>query len=152
MARKQLSAEDAQSLFGIKAIHEQMDNGELRFRLMGSNGAGSGYIRTEARSAGGWQKSHKHLGTTETYIVEREWMALASMDQRQPSAVIKIYRPGQIVTTEIGVVHNVYLPTESIIHTVKITSEDGGTDWIPAPKFDEITHPISEADLLLLDR
>jgi hypothetical protein len=47
---RQLSSEEV-SAYGLSCPSHQMDNDELRFRLMGSDG--SGYIRTVAGNTGG---------------------------------------------------------------------------------------------------
>ena len=139
-----IDAEEALSKYGISASHEQMGNGELRFRLMGSDG--NGYIRTVASSAC-WQNAHFHKVTAETYIVERGWMALA---YEGPCRAISIlfYEPGQIVTTEILRPHNIYLPAGGLIHTVKHGSLAAQSDWYAAPDFDIKTQSLSEDDLI----
>lgn len=72
-----ISAEEAASKYGITSRHDEMDNGELRFRLEKRDGVA--YIRTEASARGGWQKSHSHATATETYIVQRGWIVHASL-------------------------------------------------------------------------
>ena len=54
--------------YGIITEHNIMDNGEKRFRLIGSDG--SSYIRAEASFNGGWQKSHYHTTIKELYLVQ----------------------------------------------------------------------------------
>ena len=73
---KYISAEEARSL-GIEAVHQEMENGERRFRLVSSDG--SSYIRTEASKEGGWQNSHFHEQLTEIYIVQSGWLVYAEL-------------------------------------------------------------------------
>lgn len=116
---KVISAKLARDRYGLSTLHEQMDNGELRFRLKHSGG--SAYIRTEASQASGWQNSHYHAQVRETYIVESGWMALAELIGGETR--IRLFDAGDLVTTSPKVVHNVYLSDAAVIHTVK---HDGG--------------------------
>src|SRR5690242_10293711 len=77
---RQLSDKDAESL-GIVTRHEQMDNGEYRFRLLASDG--SAYSRTVAGDRGAWQNSHSHNTARETYIVQSGWMAFAQRGESE---------------------------------------------------------------------
>ena len=54
---KQLSDTEAKE-YGMYTAHHEMDNGELRFRLVSDSG--SSYIMTKSTGANGWQKSHFH--------------------------------------------------------------------------------------------
>lgn len=138
--------DDAVSACGISTLHERMQNGELRFRLMSSDG--SAYIRTVSGMEGAWQKSHFHKRVRETYVVEKGWMVLAEWDERLGRAIYKKYGPGDVVTTEPLKRHNVYLPSESVIHTVKHSATPGELDWYGAPELDAITHAVGERELL----
>ncbi|CCB67448.1 hypothetical protein [Hyphomicrobium sp. MC1] len=125
-----IDCKEAQSEHGIFTLHHQMPNNELRFRLKKVDG--TAYIRTEASTQGGWQESHYHKEVRETYIVQKGWIAYA--EQKGPTPRISIFREGELFTTQPGVVHNVYMPAHSVIHTVKhgnCTCEDrntGGTE------------------------
>ena len=59
---------------GMKFANSQMDNGELRFRLMGADG--SGYIRTVMPhgTKGGWQTAHYHAASLSPTSASRSWM------------------------------------------------------------------------------
>jgi len=131
------------SRYGMNTNHERMDNGELRFRLMSTDG--SGYIRTVAGEKGAWQNSHSHAYVLETYVVQSGWMVLAEFQNGK--LVPELLEPGKAVTTRIGIVHNVYLPRGAVIHTVKhgIAQQK---DWIPSDDFDKMTKPLSEQELL----
>lgn len=128
---------------GLVPEIEHFANGERRFRL--KSAAGDGYVRTEAGRKGGWQTSHYHTRSHETYIVQKGWMALAELvDDRLR---LRTVHPGEVVTTELGVVHNVYLPAEAIIHTVKHGSA-GDDDWHVHKAFDRQTMVLDEAEIL----
>ena len=90
--KRTISDEEAKEHFGIVAAHEQMPNGELRFRLFGSDG--NGYIRTVATETGGWQKSHLHSTFRELYLVEFGWMAMATLGHDPNIPEIRIFHPG----------------------------------------------------------
>lgn len=151
MGKRWIDAEQASSRFGIIANHEVMKNGELRFRLMGSDG--NGYVRTVTGDSGGWQKSHYHRGCRETYIVERGWMAIATPSEVAGQARIQVFEAGQIYTSVVQEIHNVYLPENATIHTVKHGSSGTAVaDWHPADAFDTVIARISRAQLEALRR
>jgi mannose-6-phosphate isomerase-like protein (cupin superfamily) len=137
----QLSDEEAVVL-GILTRHEQMDNGEYRFRLVASDG--TAYIRTVAGDRGAWQNSHFHSAAREIYIVQSGWMAFAQ--RKGQEITLQVYRPNQLLTTEPRVSHNVYLPAGAVIHTVKygVASE---SDRHADAELDRITKPITEEQI-----
>lgn len=64
---------------------------------------------------------------------------------------IRIFEPGDIVTTETAEVHNVFVAPRAVIHTVKHGAENAlPQDWHAAPDFDEMLEGITEAILLAL--
>lgn len=137
---KRIAEKEAKQAHGISTLHETMENGERRFRL--KHVGGSAYVRTEAGSASGWQASHYHRHVRETYVMERGWMGFAEL--RNGEMVLRLLESGEIVTTEPGIVHNVYLPPNAVIHTVKHgegAGEDRQTDG-DAPAFDLVTRSI----------
>jgi len=101
----------------ITVRHGRMaTNGELRFRLKCSDG--TAYIRTQTTGQSqGWQKPHFHQFSRETYIVERGWIGYAELNRGR--LLQRMYAAGQTFTTEPGVVHNIYMPADAVIHTVK---------------------------------
>lgn len=133
---------------GASVGGEQMDNGELRFRLMVN---GSGYIWTQppVDQLPAWQNGHFHKGVYETYIVQTGQMAMAF--DHKGERVVRLYQAGDVVTTELNVPHNVYLYAGAGIHTVKHgvpvgNSEKGGADWYPADSdFDAWSKSLDEA-------
>ena len=131
---------------GVWTQHNEMPNGELRFRL--KHGDGTAYIRTEATDSSGWQKSHYHQTVRETYIVQRGRMALAELVDG--ALTVRVFAAGDICTTEPHVSHNVYLYRDSVIHTVKHGEEGSVTDWHSNPSLDEKTSYLSESDIMLL--
>lgn len=144
-SRSTISSERAAADYGVKSMHEILENGERRFRL--TSPTGSGYILTHA--GGGWQKSHHHKQLNETYIVEYGWMACAKFASDRSRIDILVLRPGDVTTICAMTTHNVYLPLGSIIHTVKHGSQTVA-DWIAEPALDELTRVISEEEILRL--
>jgi hypothetical protein len=124
----------------------QMDNGEYRLRLMREN---YGYIMTIAGKEGAWQNSHYHNGVRETYIVQTGWMAMAELED-DGSVIFHVFKEGGIVTTEPGMVHNVYLPAGAVIHTVKHGDVSAENDWHASPELDVKTKLVTEEQLLQL--
>lgn len=138
-----ISINDAKSQYGITTNHEEIDDTELRFRLVSNDG--SAYIRTVACDKGRWQKSHFHKAVRETYIVQQGWMAMASL--RNGNLLVNRYEVGEMVTTEPYIRHNIYLPAHAIIHTVKHGHADKN-DKFEAPDLDVLTKNITEEYLM----
>lgn len=134
----QITPDDALREYGISCEHEKMANGELRFRLKSAHD-GTAYIRTVAVPESGWQKSHYHKYVRETYIVQRGWMALASL--RNGKRCLERFNENDIVTTDPEIPHNVYLPANAVIHTVK-HGYASGKDWHESPGLDELVLPL----------
>ena len=65
---KSVTDATARKTFGVSTVHQKMENGEVRFRLIDKHGLG--YVRTHAGERGSWQNSHFHLTHAETYIVQ----------------------------------------------------------------------------------
>ena len=126
-----ISCGEAKVNHGICIRHGRMStNGELRFRLNSSDG--SAYIRTQTTEQSvGWQKPHFHKHLKETYIVEKGWIGYAEL--KDGSSIFKRFGPGDVFTTRPNVVHNIYMPTDSVIHTVKHGGQPSETsnkaDW-----------------------
>jgi len=122
---------EAKDTFGVCIRHGRMStNGELRFRLNCSDG--SAYIRTlTAGQSEGWQNPHYHQQLKETYIVEKGWIGYVEL--RDGTPLYKKYGPGHVFTTQPGLVHNIYMPADSVIHTLKHSGippeTDGKADW-----------------------
>jgi mannose-6-phosphate isomerase-like protein (cupin superfamily) len=138
---RQLSDQDAQAL-GVVTHHEQMENGEYRFRLEATDG--TAYIRTVAGDRGAWQNSHFHNSVRETYIVQAGWMALA--ERKGHEVTIRVYQPNEVVMTEPRLSHNVYLPAGAVIHVVR-HGEASESDWHADAELDRITKPITEDEM-----
>lgn len=130
--------------FGINTRHEEMPNGELRFRLLSIDG--SSYIRTESNNAT-WQNSHYHKKLKEMYIVQKGWIAFA--EYIDGKLRLKLYYPGEFVISQPNVKHNVYLSANSVIHTVKF-GDTSILDWNDALDFDELTKKLDEKDIVKL--
>jgi hypothetical protein len=143
---REISAAQASRDFGIATKHHEMDNGERRFRLLKNDG--TAYIRTEAIASSGWQNSHFHKAVRETYIVQAGWVAFAELISSE--LVIRVLEPGDVVTTQPMVVHNVYLSGDAVIHTVKhglAQGEDRHTDDVTAG-FDLVVRTLTTVEAI----
>lgn len=145
---EEIDCKEANERHGVTCRHGKMPSGELRFRLLKDDG--TAYIRTESPPQGGWQNSHFHNKVRETYIVQQGWIGYAELVGDE--ARYYVYRAGSLFTTQPFVIHNVYLPADSVIHTVKHGEgrgeqrlEDDRTD-----RFTASTKEISEDVLLKL--
>ena len=124
-----------------------MPNGERRRRL--TDAMGLGYVLTEASEEGGWQDSHLHRGLSETYVVQRGWIAVAEISAGH-GFKIQVLRPGAIWTALPGVIHNIYMSPHAVTHVVK-HGEGGQSDWIrnaATDRLDRWSKALSEQDLL----
>jgi mannose-6-phosphate isomerase-like protein (cupin superfamily) len=140
---EKIAADEAERIYGVTCPHERMPNGELRFRLTSSDG--SAYIKTVSTPNSGWQNSHYHKHVYETYIVQSGWMALASL--RDGCLVIERFTQGDLVTTKLDEPHNVYLPADAVIHTVKHGYSEV-RDWWPVTELDDRTKHLAEAEII----
>ncbi len=135
---------------GVVVSGEKMDNGEHRYRLMVGD---AGYIWTEppANEQPKWQNAHYHKGIMETYVVQRGRMAFA--EEKDGDRTVRLYGPGDVVSSVPGHAHNVYLFAGSAIHTVKHgesvgNPEKNGADWYPASlEFDAWSKALTEDDI-----
>lgn len=129
----------------------RMDNGEVRHRMKFPDG--SAYIRTEAPTEyeTSWQNAHFHMGMGEMYVVQKGWMALATIILYQN--VVRVYREGEFVDIKKDQPHNVFLPRGGVIHTVQYGQPVGnptrkGNDWWPASEdFDLWTKQLTLEDI-----
>ena len=119
--------------YGVKTFHQIMDNGELRFRLIGSDK--SSYIRTESQNNKGWQNSHYHENTNELYLVGKGKITVAIYED----GTIKYqnYVQNEFFAIEKGTIHNVYMYPDTILHTIKY-GQISENDWISFPKLDAL--------------
>ena len=144
MEKTLITCTDAAEHYGVRTNHERMPNGEVRFRL--TNTDGNDYIRTAAGPKGAWQKAHCHAALRETYVVESGWMAIA--EEAEGEVAIAVHWPNDVTTTKPKVVHNVYLPSNAVIHTVKHGSTAPG-DWQESAEFTAKTSTLSEKEVLI---
>ena len=144
---RRISENEAFKKNGIKTLHSVMDNYERRYRLLDENGIG--YVRTDAGDTGAWQNSHLHRHLLETYIVQKNWIGFAILsDDRQLH--IRLLKEGEILTTPLGVAHNIYMPTNSITHVVK-HGLGNSDDWETNEDtllLDQLTQPLSELQIV----
>ena len=137
-----LSNEEVEAA-GVKPNHERMDNGELRFRLM--CGDSSGYIRVEAGESGEWQNSHYHHGVRETTIVQKGWVAEASLIGQYVQ--FRIVGPGESCTSQPRVHHNQYMAAGTKTHTVKFGDCSQPKDWHASPELDALVKHLTEDEI-----
>jgi hypothetical protein len=122
---KQISEEEARSL-GIETVHQEMDNGERRFRLVCSDG--SSYIRTEATNESGWQNSHYHKQLIELYVVQSGWIVFAELSPNG-EIIMKYLDQGSDITVSPLVHHNIYMSPFTVTHVIKHGKGDSKVDW-----------------------
>lgn len=127
---------------GLSFNKEVMENGELRIRL--SSQDGSSYIRTEAGECGAWQNSHYHLDLDETYIIQKGWIGFAKLVEG--NLILRIEKENALYTVKHMVPHNLYLPANAIIHTVKHGRAKQG-DWHESKELDVLTKCLSELNI-----
>lgn len=146
----ELAPEQASAL-GVRTKHEEISNGQYRFRLLSRDG--SGYVRTEAECST-WARSHFHDKLIETFIVQSEWIVIAELKFPSHRAsgddhvAFHPIGPGEVHTTEPGIIHNVYFPCGAVLHTVKHGGpghEEG--DWHGSATLDAHTRKLSIADI-----
>ena len=119
------------SQYGISTKHNIMDNGELRFRLLG--GDGSCYIRTEASGDSGWQNSHYHTRLSELCLVQQGWVLYAELIDGALS--LRKYTANEHFIIRPMVPHNSYMAPNSILHTIKF-GDCTDPDWIASRELD----------------
>lgn len=142
--QKRISTDRALSEFGISCLHEEMPNGERRFRL--GRESGGGYVLTLSGKRGAWQNSHFHKHISEFYLVESQWLAMAFLDVDDKSFKLSFLRQGESCLIKPYVPHNVFMPSGGTVHTIKMNSVVVG-DWFPSCELDAITKLISERQL-----
>ena len=120
--------------YGISVKHHIMHNGELRFRLIGSDG--SAYVRTESSANSGWQNSHYHKTIKELYLIQMGWILFAEL--LNDKLVIKKYLPDEYCFSQPGVPHNVYMAPNTILHTIKF-GDCEKTDWEKSERLDGVS-------------
>lgn len=138
----EIGRDAAEKDWGIYNRHERMPNGELRFRLM--QATGSGYILTVSSGSAGWQKSHWHQETTEIYVVEEGWIGFASLTPPSSTPSLSVHLPGDILTTHPKIPHNVFMPANTKVHTIKIAQGNTKNDWHGCADLDEMIELLDE--------
>ncbi|WP_087023132.1 cupin domain-containing protein [Thaumasiovibrio subtropicus] len=132
----------AKEKYGIESHFEQMENGEKRFRLVADNR--SAYVMTCSSDKGAWQNSHFHHTLREIYIVQTGWIAVAIREQHRMT--MRTYGEGEVITIEPGVIHNVYLSANVLIHTIKY-GQGSMKDWVADAKLDSLSKGLDELDI-----
>lgn len=131
------------SEYGINTQHHIMDNGEKRFRLIGSDG--SSYIRTESSINSGWQNSHYHTTIKELYLVQKGTIIFVEFINGKIN--VRKYVEGEFCISKPMVPHNVYMFADTITHTVKF-GDCSKSDWNEYKKLDEMIKKINIKEYL----
>ncbi|MBA2937189.1 hypothetical protein HZF08_02640 [Paenibacillus sp. CGMCC 1.16610] len=139
---QRISEEDA-LFFGIETKFDLMENGERRFRLNCSVD-GSSYCRTVAGERGAWQNSHYHKLASELYVVQLGWMVYA--ERKETEFHMCLLREGESVVFKPLIHHNIFLSSNSIIHTIKY-GQSLENDWFPSSELDKMTKHLDPYDL-----
>ncbi|WP_028551213.1 cupin domain-containing protein [Paenibacillus sp. UNC451MF] len=139
-------SEEEASLFGVATKFDLMENGERRFRLNCSQD-GSSYCRTVASEDGAWQNSHYHKSVSEFYVVQSGWIAYAIKKDREFK--LGVLKQGESITFTPLVWHNIYLSSNSVIHTIKY-GDYLENDWFPSPELDQLTKHLDPDSLFSL--
>ena len=138
-----LSPQETEAL-GVTTLHEEMDNGELRFRLRASDG--SSYIRTQSSPNSGWQNSHLHRRVHELNVIQQG--AMVVVEERDGALSIQVLRAGDYYVCPLNVPHNSYMAPGTVAHTVKYGQDLPQTDWVACPHLDELCRPLDPEALL----
>ncbi|NMO98176.1 cupin domain-containing protein [Paenibacillus lemnae] len=141
-----MSIEEAQ-LKGINVNFESLENGQIKYKLDGPEG--SSYCRTVGAEKGSWQNSHYHQTLFELYVVQEGWIAYAEIDPAG-KCEIRILEEGDTVIVEPFVHHNIFLSSNSIIHTVKYGKSSAGIDWFSSEKLDDYIQEFTEDEIIKL--
>ena len=140
---RSLSPREAEAL-GITTLHEEMDNGELRFRLRASDG--SSYIRTQSSSNSGWQNSHLHRHVHELNVIQQG--AMVVVEDREGELSVRVIRTGEFYLCPQNVPHNSYMAPGTVAHTVKYGQDLPQTDWVACPHLDKLCRTLDPEALL----
>ena len=137
---------------GMTTNHEQMDNGERRYRLVGPDG--SAYIRTVAGASGAWQNSHYHTGVREFIAVQEGWIVFVQAGE-QGGLHVRLLQAGEFVVSEPHVGHNIYMSIGAVTHCVKFGNtlaekNSGQVDWHADPELDRRCKHLTERELMLM--
>lgn len=131
-------SENVNEQFNIKTNIQQLENGELRARLIGNDK--SSYIRTESRENEYWQNAHYHNSICEMYIVQSGKIIIA-IKEDDKIKLIELNKNDYYVIVP-GVSHNVYMCKNTVTHTVKF-GDIIESDWNLDEKFNEKTKMIN---------
>ena len=138
-----LSPQETEAL-GVTTLHEEMDNGELRFRLRARDG--SSYIRTQSAPHSGWQNSHLHRFVHELNVIQQG--AMVVVEEREGALSIRVIRTGEFYLCPLNVPHNSYMAPDTVAHTVKYGTDLPQADWVPCPHLDEVCRTLDPEAIL----
>lgn len=131
------------SKYGVYTNHEEMDNGELRFRMLSNDG--SSYIRGENRQQFVWGNSHSHKDLHELIIVQQGFVVFAELEKGFVS--FRQLHTGDIFVSRQGVPHNHCFDETTVVHTIKFGGETQN-DWIACPALDALTKHLTQQEVL----
>ncbi len=123
---------------GISQTHERMENGELRFRLMGKDG--SGYIRCENPGSPIWENSHSHSRLKELVLVQQGEVVFVEL--RGKETKFTLLQEGDCAITTPQIPHTECVGESAIVHTIKF-GDCSNSDWIPSLELDAKTKSLS---------
>lgn len=130
-------SENVNEQFGIKTNIQQLENGELRSRLVGKDK--SSYIRTESGDNEYWQKAHFHNNINEMYIVQAGKIVIAIKRENNLDFITLKENDYYVVLPKTS--HNVYMCKNTITHTVKF-GDIVDNDWNIDEEFTQYTQNI----------
>lgn len=127
--------------YGVMQQHEIMENGEIRFRLIGPDG--SSYIRCESGSDCVWENSHCHSRLKEMILVQKGRIVFVEYIEGR-TRFQKLEADDFVITTPM-IPHNICMFSHTVVHTIKF-GDCGNADWIPSKQLDEATKGLSFAE------
>lgn len=144
---KQITLLEAAELHGIQINHELMDSGEIRFRLIASDG--SGYARIHAPNVGYWQNSHVHSTMSEIIVVHKGWVVFVEIDPDRGSCSFQRFGAGAIFKSRPNIPHNLFVSANCILMCLK-HGDMTANDWIASPALDNLTKHMTEDQVLAI--
>lgn len=120
--------------FDLKINVQVMDNKEKRTRIICDDNTVFG--RTEQSETSSWQNAHYHNNLLEMYIVQKGYIVLAL--KKDEEIMYKKLTENQYYNVETMTSHNVYMPSGSVMHTIKYGNVKE-EDWNYDEELDKIT-------------
>lgn len=124
----------------ITMEHEQMPNGENRFRIKTTDNSMVSFCKSEKIS--GWQNAHYHKNLRELYIVQTGEVILVIQD-KENKIDYHLLHTGETYMVEPDVKHNVYLLEGASTCVIKFGAQME-KDWFPAIELDKICKSLAK--------